>query len=107
MTRLMALVLVTCATTCSAAFTWEGSSDTSVSTQANGAGNKAPSKNGDVFFDLATNPIVDWDLANGAASQIDDMTFGSDAGAFTINSDGTGRPSLELRHRSLPPGNNG
>lgn len=74
----------------SAAFTWDGSSDIYVSTKANWDGNKSPSKNGDVIFNAATNTWVEWDFANGATSQIDDMTFTAAAGAFTISSDNTG-----------------
>lgn len=88
--RPWAILLVVSATSSSGAFTWDGSSDTDVSTGANWSGNKAPGKNADVAFDIATNTIVDWDFSNGATSQIDDMIFGPSAGAFTINSDGTG-----------------
>ena len=86
-------ILVTVAigiTPISAAFTWDGSSDIFVTTKANWTGNNAPSKNGDVIFNAATNTWVEWDFANGATSQIDDMTFTPAAGAFTISSDNTG-----------------
>ena len=78
------------ATLGSGAFTWTGAADTDVSTKANWAGNKAPGKNADVIFSNGVATWVDWDFANGATSQIDDMTFTSSAGAYTINSDNTG-----------------
>jgi hypothetical protein len=90
MIRLEVILLMISASTLGAAFTWDGSSDTLVTTDANWSGNSDPTKNGDIIFNTPTNTLVQWDFNNGATSEIGDMTFTSAAGPFTISSDGGG-----------------
>ena len=73
-----------------ATFTWDGSQDEFVSKKGNWSGNKAPSGNPDVIFGNSSQLNVQFDFGNGATTVVDDLTFLSSAGNYTISSDGTG-----------------
>lgn len=73
-----------------ATFTWDGSTDDLVSDKTNWSGNKAPSGNPDVVFGSSSQLDVTFDFGSGATTVVDDFTFLSSAGSYTISSDGTG-----------------
>lgn len=61
-----------------------------MSVKGNWTGNKSPSGNPDVIFGNSSQLDVQFDFGNGASTVVDDLTFVSSAGSYTISSDGTG-----------------
>ncbi|MBT5901556.1 MAG: PEP-CTERM sorting domain-containing protein [Opitutaceae bacterium] len=86
-----------------ATFTWDGSTDSNVSEKSNWAGNKAPSGNPDLQFGSSSELTVYFDFGSGATTTVDDLTFTSAAGAYTISSDGSGVLSIgNVDNQSTP-----
>lgn len=77
-----------------ATFTWDGSVSSNVSVKGNWAGNKAPGGNPDLVFGSSSQTTVFFDFGNGATTTVDDLTFTSAAGSYTIESDGSGILSI-------------
>jgi hypothetical protein len=88
------ILLLLFPTLSAAAFTWDGSTDSNVSVDSNWAGNKTPSGNPDLQFGSSSELSVYFDFGNGATTTVDDLTFTSAAGSYTISSDGSGVLSI-------------
>lgn len=65
-----------------------------MSVKGNWAGNKAPGGKPDLQFGSSSNLNVFFDFGSGATTTVDDLTFTSAAGSYTISSDGSGVLSI-------------